>query len=193
MAELIVALILILLNGVFSLSELAVVSARKSRLRMMAEQRKAGARAALALAEEPGRFLSTVQIGITLIGVLSGAFSGATLGHRMTDILRNHGLYILDAIAGAFRADNADLDPEAIRREDGSWLLSGSMPVDEMADLLRITLPARREYQTVGGLVIASLQRLPSTGEATQIQGWRFEVVDMDGRRIDKVLAVQAA
>lgn len=425
MLELIVALILILLNGVFSLSELAVVSARKPRLRMMAEQRKAGARAALALAEEPGRFLSTVQIGITLIGVLSGAFSGATLGQRMADILRNHGLSeriaeplgyglvistitylsvvvgelapknfalrsperiaclvaqpmtlisrvtgpvvwvldastklifrllggsteaaeavteeevrtvvaeaetagvidtderkmiggvlrlgdrsvrgvmtprtdvewldlneepeavrdallaavhsrlpvaegkpddilgvlqvrdllpdllkgqpidvrahilqapvlpdqlnaldalsllqeaeipialvhdeyghfdgvltpadILDAIAGSFRADNADLDPEAVRREDGSWLLSGSMPVDEMADQLRITLPARRDYQTVGGLVVASLQRLPSTGEAMQIEGWRFEVVDMDGRRVDKVLAVRAA
>ncbi|WP_458425097.1 hemolysin family protein [Methylorubrum extorquens] len=420
-----VALILILLNGVFSLSELAVVSARKPRLRMMAVQRKAGARAALALAEEPGRFLSTVQIGITLIGVLSGAFSGATLGQRMADILRNHGLSeriaeplgyglvistitylsvvvgelapknfalrsperiaclvaqpmtlisrvtgpvvwvldastklifrllggsteaaeavteeevrtvvaeaetagvidtderkmiggvlrlgersvrgvmtprtdvewldlseepeavrdallvavhsrlpvaegkpddilgvlqvrdllpdllkgqpidvrahirqapvlpdqlnaldalsllqeaeipialvhdeyghfdgvltpadILDAIAGSFRADNADLDPEAVRREDGSWLLSGSMPVDEMADQLRITLPARRDYQTVGGLVVASLQRLPSTGEAMQIEGWRFEVVDMDGRRVDKVLAVRAA
>ena len=70
MLELIVALILILLNGVFSLSELAVVSARKPRLRMMAEQRKAGARAALALAEEPGRFLSTDLTGWLWTGLI---------------------------------------------------------------------------------------------------------------------------
>ncbi|WP_083786693.1 hemolysin family protein [Methylobacterium nodulans] len=92
MLELAAALILILLNGVFSLSELAVVSARKARLRVMAEQRRAGARAALALAEEPGRFLSTVQIGITLIGVLAGAFSGAALGQRAAELLQDFGL-----------------------------------------------------------------------------------------------------
>jgi putative hemolysin len=96
---------------------------------------------------------------------------------------------ILDAIAGAFRADTDDPDPEAVRREDGSWLLAGSMPVDEMADQLRVPLPARREYETVAGLVIDALRRLPRTGEAVEIGGWRFEVVDMDGRRVDKVLA----
>jgi putative hemolysin len=78
--ELAIVLFLIVLNGVFALSELAVVSARRPRLRSMAELGRPGARAALALAEHPGRFLSTVQIGITLIGVLSGAFSGAALG-----------------------------------------------------------------------------------------------------------------
>ncbi|WP_407529182.1 hemolysin family protein [Methylobacterium oryzisoli] len=421
MFELAVALVLILLNGVFSLSELAVVSARRPRLQVLAEQRRAGARAALALAEDPGRFLSTVQIGITLIGVLAGAFSGAALGERLTgflgawglspglaeplgygvvigvitylsvvvgelvpktlalrnperiaclvapamtvvsrvagpvvwlldastralfrlvggsteasaaitdeeiravvaeaetagiietheraliggvlrlgdrsvrgvmtprtdvawldlddtdeairetlltttharlpvgqrgqdeilgvvqvrdllpDLLRGqplslrahirhapvvpdrlsaldalaalrgapvpfalvHDEYghfdgiitpadILDAIAGAFRADAHDPDPEAVRREDGSWLLAGSMPVDEMADQLRVRLPARREYETVAGLVIDALRRLPRTGEVVEIGGWRFEVVDMDGRRVDKVLA----
>lgn len=421
MFELAVALVLILLNGVFSLSELAVVSARRPRLQVLAEQRRAGARAALALAEDPGRFLSTVQIGITLIGVLAGAFSGAALGERLTallgasgvspglaeplgygvvigvitylsvvvgelvpktlalqnperiaclvapamtmvsrvvgpvvwlldastraifrlvgrgaeapagvtdeeiravvaeaetagiietheramiggvlrlgdrsvrgvmtprtdvawldlddadeairdtlltttharlpvgqggqdeilgvvqvrdllpDLMRGrplslrahirqvpvvpdrlsaldalsvlrrapvpfalvHDEYghfdgvitpadILDAIAGAFWADMDDPDPEAVRREDGSWLLAGSMPVDEMADQLRVPLPARREYETVAGLVIDALRRLPRTGEAVEIGGWRFEVVDMDGRRVDKVLA----
>ena len=83
MLELTIALALIALNGLFALSELAVVSARKPRLKLLAEARRPGARAALALAEDPGRFLSTVQIGITLVGVLSGAFSGATLGERL--------------------------------------------------------------------------------------------------------------
>src|SRR5215213_11581672 len=74
--ELIIALLLIALNGLFSLSELAIVSARKVRLRTMRDAGRPGARIALGLAEDPGRFLSTVQIGITLVGILAGAFSG---------------------------------------------------------------------------------------------------------------------
>ena len=84
MFELAIAILLIALNGLFSLSELAVVSARKMRLKTMADAGRPGARAALVLAEEPGRFLSTVQIGITLVGILAGAFSGAALGQRLT-------------------------------------------------------------------------------------------------------------
>jgi putative hemolysin len=420
--ELIVALGLISLNGLFSLSELAVVSARKVRLKTMADQGRVGAAIALRLAEDPGRFLSTVQIGITLVGVLAGAFSGAALGERLTgffegagvpdaaaeplgyglviglitylsvvvgelvpkhlalknpegiacavaplmaliskggapvvalldastkllirlfglstesanaiteeevrtvvaeaeaagaietdernmiagvlrlgdravrgvmtprtdvqwldldgdevdikerliatihsrmpvgegspdnmvgvvqvreivsDLLRGEPLNIrrhvrqapvvpdtldaldaldvlrraevpmalvhdeyghfdgiltpadmLDAIAGAFRSDNEPgADPEAVQREDGSWLIAGSMPADEMADTLNVPLPDKRSYETVAGLVIEELQRIPATGEAVEAHGWRFEVIDMDGRRIDKVLA----
>ena len=423
--EFFIALFLIALNGLFSLSELAVVSARKLRLKTMADSGRPGARAALELAEDPGRFLSTVQIGITLIGILAGAFSGAALGERMTDLvaqagvahwiaealgyglvisaitylsvvigelvpkhlaLRNaegiacavaplraflsriaspvvllldastkfvfrlvggatepasavteeeiktivaeaetagvietderrmisgvlrlgdravrgvmtprtdvdwidleheagairdrlirsahtrlpvaegdpdsmigvvqsrellaallsdepldirrrvrrapvipdtldaldvlevlrkaevpmalvHDEYghfegivtpadILDAIAGAFRSDDAAAEPEAVRRDDGSWLLAGWMPADEMAEQLGITLPASRDYETVAGLVIGELHHLPSAGESVETLGWRFEVVDMDGRRIDKVLATRLA
>ena len=71
---------LILLNGVFALSELAIVSARTARLRTAADKGSAGARVALELAADPGKFLSTVQIGITLIGIIAGAYSGASLG-----------------------------------------------------------------------------------------------------------------
>jgi putative hemolysin len=421
--ELVIALVLIALNGLFSLSELAVVSARKVRLKTLADQGRSGAATALKLAEDPGRFLSTVQIGITLVGILAGAFSGAALGARFTgmleewgvpdraaeplgyglvisaitylsvvigelvpkhlalknpegiacamaplmsfvsraaaplvvlldtstkllfrlfgfstenassvteeevktivaeaeaagvietdernmiagvlrlgdravrgvmtprtdvdwidlsdtdldiretllksnhsrlpvadgdpdnmigviqsrellaaflaeepfdirsrirpapvvpdglnaldalDILRQaevpmalvHDEYghfeglvtpadILDAIAGAFRSDEPEHEPEAVRREDGSWLLAGWMPADEMADQLGITLPEHRDYETVAGLVIGELQRLPNTGECAETLGWRFEVVDLDGRRIDKVLATR--
>ncbi len=80
-----------------------------------------------------------------------------------------------------------------MRREDGSWILSGSMPVDEMADVLGLKLPPSRDYQTVAGLVIGQLQRLPVTGEDVELAGWRFEVVDLDGRRVDKVLATRVA
>lgn len=424
MIELVVALVLIGLNGVFSLSELAIVSAKRVRLKTMAEAGSRGAAKALTLAENPGRFLSTVQIGITLVGILAGAFSGAALGARLTVILEEAGVAgwladplgytgviavitylsvvigelvpkhlalrnperiasimapimgvvsrvaaplvwlldgstvlvfrlfgrhaesasavteeeirvmvaeaesagviegderrmiggvlrlgdrvvrgvmtprtevtwidlsdspeeirerlagspqarlpvtegnpdamlgvievrrllrpllagepldlrafvveapvvpdtisaleavnvlresavpfalvhdeyghfdgivtpadILDAIAGAFRSDEPENDREAVIREDGSWLLAGWMPADEMADLIGLNLPERRDYETVAGLVIDSLRRLPVTGDVTETLGWRFEVVDMDGRRIDKVLASRA-
>jgi putative hemolysin len=420
--ELAIVAFLIVLNGLFSLSELAIVSSRKARLKTMAEAGRPGATTALALAEDPGRFLSTVQIGITLVGILAGAYSGAALGDRLGNILIGYGLSegvaeplgyglvvaiitylsvvigelvpknlalsntegiacavapmmalvskvaapvvwlldastrlvfrllgrstgsdsavteeeirtivaeaetagvietderkmisgvlrlgdravravmtprtdvdwidldddefdireilinsphsrlpvaeghpdnmlgvvqarellaaslrdesldirkhirkapiipdtldaldalevlrqaevpmalvhdeyghfdgvvtpadILDAIAGAFRSDEGEAEPEAVQREDGSWLLAGWMPADEMAEQLGITLPERRNYETVAGLVIGELQHLPNAGEAVETLGWRFEVVDMDGRRIDKVLAL---
>ena len=85
--EIAIVLALIALNGVLAMSELAVVSARPARLKVRAERGERGAAVALRLAEDPGRFLSTVQIGITLVGVLSGAFSGATLGARLANSL----------------------------------------------------------------------------------------------------------
>ena len=71
---------LILLNGLFAMSELAIVSARPARMRVLAERGSLGARAAMGLASDPGKFLSTVQIGITLVGIIAGAYSGASLG-----------------------------------------------------------------------------------------------------------------
>src|SRR5437868_4486248 len=81
--QILIVLLLIIANGVFSLSEIAIVSARKVRLSQRAEKGDARAKAALELANDPGRFLSTVQIGITLIGVLTGALSGATLASKV--------------------------------------------------------------------------------------------------------------
>lgn len=85
LVEFVVILLLVLVNGVFAMSELAIVSARKSRLKQRGEHGDAGARVALELAESPNRFLSTVQIGITLVGVLAGAFGGATLASVLSD------------------------------------------------------------------------------------------------------------
>jgi putative hemolysin len=78
--EVAIVVALILLNGLLALAELAIVSSRRARLQALVDRQVIGSRRALALATDPGRFLSTVQIGITLVGVLSGAFSGATLG-----------------------------------------------------------------------------------------------------------------
>jgi putative hemolysin len=97
---------------------------------------------------------------------------------------------VLEAIAGVFRSDvDLEEEPYAAARDDGSWLLSGGMPADEMAEQLGFQLPTKRDYQTVAGFVLAELRRLPAVGEAMETNGWRFEVVDLDGRRIDKVLA----
>jgi putative hemolysin len=92
LTEISVVVLLTLLNGVLAMSELAVVSSRPVRLRILADQGNSGAAVAIRLADDPGRFLSTVQIGITLVGVLSGAFSGATLGARLAGWLQAEGL-----------------------------------------------------------------------------------------------------
>lgn len=85
--EAVVILLLLVVNGVFSMTEMAVVSARKTRLRVMAEGGSAGARAALALAESPNRFLPSVQFGITLVGLLAGAFGGITFAEHIAAAL----------------------------------------------------------------------------------------------------------
>jgi putative hemolysin len=86
-SEILILFLLTLINGALAMSELAIVSARPARLKVMADQGRAGAKTALALQEHPGRFLSAVQIGITLVGILAGAISGATLGTRLTETL----------------------------------------------------------------------------------------------------------
>src|SRR5262245_2995755 len=90
--ELTIVVVLTLINGLLALAELAVVSSRRARLQSLIDRQVVGARRALALAADPGRFLSTVQIGITLVGVLSGAFSGATLGQRLGSWLAGLGV-----------------------------------------------------------------------------------------------------
>jgi putative hemolysin len=422
--ELATVFLLTLINGLLSMSELAIVSARPARLKVMAEQGSSAARTALRLAEDPGRFLSSVQIGITLVGVLSGAISGATLGVRLAGTLQGFGLsvslsetfgvggvvvaitylslimgelvpkqialrapeavavrvapmmrmiavgaaplvWLLDRsgklllaalgqsgqaahnmtdeevklviseatsagvmeeaetemIAGVMRiadrtarglmtprhevelvnvtdtpaaivrrfretgrsrlpvrdgeADNIigvltsrdfleqrnradaaemrglivqapivrdgmaaldvieklrqapahmllvydeyghfdgiitamdvleaitgdfidanDLEPKIVMRDDGSLLVAGWMPVDEFADRIGITLPADRNYETVAGLMLEKMGTLPGVGAHLDLSGWRIEVVDLDGRRIDKLLVQRQA
>ena len=422
--ELLIVAVLTLLNGALAMSELAVVSSRPARLKVMAAEGNRGARAALDLAEDPGKFLSTVQIGITLVGVLSGAFSGATLGDRLAkwlvsigadpavavplgvgvvvvaitylsliigelvpkqialrdperiaarvapimsfiatvaaplvwgldvsgklvlallgqrgeteervtdeevktiiaeaesagvleeeerrmisgvmrfadrsarglmtprldvelidladppeeilktlratrhsilpvqeggpdqiigvlvrkDLLeqlfdnrpldvrslvrqapvvmdRSDALHvlqairsavvhaalvfdeyghfeglitpgdILEAITGSFIEEEGE-EPALVRREDGSYLVSGWMPVDEFKDRLGVPMPKDPEYETVAGYVLAELNHLPNVGESFERGPWRFEVLDLDGRRIDKILVTRTA
>ncbi len=97
---------------------------------------------------------------------------------------------LLAAIAGEFRSDVDDAsDPPAVERDDGSWLFSGALPADEMADRLGFDLPDDRDYETVAGFMLENFRHLPETGETFTLKRWKFEIADMDGRKVDKVLA----
>jgi putative hemolysin len=99
---------------------------------------------------------------------------------------------VLEAIVGDIPALDEKGEPAATRREDGSWLLDGMMPVDELQMLLDLDdLPEESgDYDTVGGLFMAQLGRIPAVGDTFEWKDLRFEVVDMDGHRVDKVLVM---
>lgn len=97
---------------------------------------------------------------------------------------------LLEAITGEFTTP-ADTESWAVRRSDGSWLLDGLIPVPEFEDRLGLKeLPEgdRGRYNTLAGMVMLLLGRLPQTADTVEWEGWRFEVVDLDGKRVDKVL-----
>jgi putative hemolysin len=94
---------------------------------------------------------------------------------------------LLEAIAGDFSDDTGE-EAKVVVREDGSLLVAGWMPVDEFADRIGITLPEDRDYETVAGLVLDLMGQLPPVGAVARLGKWRIEVVDLDGRRIDKLL-----
>jgi putative hemolysin len=96
---------------------------------------------------------------------------------------------LLAALAGAFAHDVEEDEPPLVEREDGSWLVSGAASADLLEDRLGVNMPHDRDYSTVAGFALSVLKRLPQTGETFSHDGWKFEVVDMDGRKIDKLLA----
>jgi putative hemolysin len=98
---------------------------------------------------------------------------------------------ILEAIVGDLPAKGEPAEPEAMLREDGSWLMGGALSIEEMQDHLDLDrLPDEEEgtFQTAGGFVMARLGEVPSVGDRFEWGGYRFEVMDMDGRRVDKIL-----
>ena len=102
---------------------------------------------------------------------------------------------VLEAIAGEF-TQPGDTDTWAVQRSDGSWLFDGLIPVPELKDRLGLRgLPEedRGLYNTLAGMVMLLLGRLPRTADSVEWEGWRFEVVDLDGKRVDKVLASRIA
>ena len=97
---------------------------------------------------------------------------------------------ILAALGGTFAHDiEAGEEPDLVEREDGSWLVSGAASADLLSDRLGINLPGDRDYSTVAGFALSVLKHLPETGETFKHDGWKFEIVDLDGRKIDKLIA----
>ncbi|KPF71655.1 DNA-binding protein [Bosea sp. AAP35] len=94
---------------------------------------------------------------------------------------------VLEAIIGAFQEEEQD-EPPIVTRADGSWLVAGWMQVDEFSHELGIHIPRDADFQTVAGFILAELNHLPVVGEVFEKGHWRYEVVDLDGRRIDKIL-----
>jgi putative hemolysin len=98
---------------------------------------------------------------------------------------------VLEAITGEFTPAEGDEEAWAVQRDDGSWLLDGLIPVPELKDRLQLReLPdeERGRYNTLAGMIMLLLGRLPEVTDCVDWQGWRFEVVDMDGKRVDKVM-----
>lgn len=95
---------------------------------------------------------------------------------------------VLESIVGAFESLHDDDEPEAIERDDGSILFAGWTPIDSVAARLNIILPERRDYHTLAGFALDRLGHLPKTGEVFEERNYRFEIVDMDGRKIDRVI-----
>ena len=99
---------------------------------------------------------------------------------------------ILAALAGAF-ANDIDVGdgPPLVERDDGSWLVSGAASADLLADRIGVPMPAGRDYSTVAGFALSVLKRIPEEGDKFAHDGWSFEIVDMDGRKIDKLLVAR--
>jgi putative hemolysin len=103
---------------------------------------------------------------------------------------------LLEALVGEIGTDGAKTqDSSAVQREDGSWLLDGMLPVDEFLHILEIrdAPEDERDYSTLGGFVMARIEHLPKAGDRFEWSDYRFEVLDMDGYRVDKVLAMKGS
>lgn len=159
----------------------------------MLEQARSGAPLDLkAISRDP----VYIHEGTAILQLLE-SFRATTV--HMAVVLDEHGTVqgvvtptdILIAIAGDLPEREEDYGPNAVQRADGSWLLDGQMPVHEVERTLEVRgLSAfEHEYTTLAGFVLSQLGHIPVPGETFDWRNWRFEVVDLDGRRIDKVLA----
>ena len=165
--ELVIVVLLIVINGLLSMSELAVISSRPAKLSLLAAKGVRGAERAVALASDPGKFLSTVQIGITLVGVLSGAFSGATLGQRLTQSLVELGLSagVADIVGVGIVVTLityatlivGELVPKQVALRDPESIAVKVAPV--MDWLAKISLPLVMLLDLSGKLILALLGR----------------------------------
>ncbi|MDM5176449.1 CNNM domain-containing protein [Massilia sp. DJPM01] len=214
--DLLIILVLILLNGVFAMSELALESSKRVRLEKMAAEGRGGARAAMRPADDPGAFLSTVQVGITVISTFNGAFGEASLTARLAPqlaavpVLAPHarqvalapvvaGITLVSMLQGELVPKRIAIQyPECVASLIAPPLqaLSRAMaPFVRLREVLGIgqALPgeASGAYQTLAGFVLEQLGRVPAASDRFVWERYRFEVVDMDRHRIERVLVAE--
>ncbi|CAG2132145.1 hemolysin family protein [Cupriavidus numazuensis] len=169
-----------------------VVSARQ-----LLARRLRGEEADLMAAVQPAVFVPESVTGMELLENFRG--SGGQIAFVIDEYGEVLGLVtlqdLIEAITGEFKPDSAD-EEWAIQREDGSWLLDGLIPIPELKDrigLRQVPEEEKERYHTLSGMLLLLLGRLPQTADSVQWQDWRFEILDMDGKRIDKVLASRVA
>ncbi|GMG93855.1 hemolysin family protein [Cupriavidus metallidurans] len=167
---------------------LGVVSARQ-----MLAKRLRGEKAELTAVLQPAVFVPESVTGMELLENFRS--SGGQVAFVIDEYGEVLGLVTLqdlvEAITGEFKPDAAG-DEWAVQRDDGSWLLDGLIPIPELKDrigLRAVPEEAKERYHTLSGMLLLLLGRLPQTTDAVQWEDWKFEIVDMDGKRIDKVLA----
>ncbi len=159
---------------------------------LLEQQRQTGAIDLIAAMREP----LYVSDSMPILKLLDQFRSSSV---HMALVLDEHGslegvvtpLDILIAITGGLPEREGDGDPDAVRRDDGSWLLDGRMAIDEVERVLDAPAIADGDYATLAGFVLHRLGHIPKPGESFVWRDWRFEVVDLDRRRIDKVLATR--
>jgi putative hemolysin len=100
---------------------------------------------------------------------------------------------IMEALVGDIATPGEEENPPVVTRDDGSWLIDGMVPIDEVKDVIGLKhLPGDEtgDFQTLGGFMMAQVNRVPRVADHFIVEGYRFEVVDMDGRRVDRVLII---
>lgn len=161
--------------------------------RQLLARRLRGEEADLMAVVQPAVFVPESVTGMELLENFRG--SGGQIAFVIDEYGEVLGLVtlqdLIEAITGEFKPDSVD-EEWAIQREDGSWLLDGLIPIPELKDrigLRQVPEEEKERYHTLSGMLLLLLGRLPQTADSVQWQDWRFEIMDMDGKRIDKVLA----
>ncbi len=171
---------------------LGIVNAKQ-----LLNQKLRGGQADLATQSQPAVFVPESLNGMDLLGHFRASDTQMVL--VVDEYGEVQGLVtlqdVLEAVTGEFKPRNQE-DAWAVQREDGSWLLDGLIPIPELKDRLELKgVPEedKGRYHTLSGLMMWLLGRLPLTGDITTWENWRLEVVDLDGKRVDKVLASRLA
>jgi len=169
---------------------LGIVSAKQ-----LLNQKLKGSQTDLAAHLQPAVFVPETLNGMELLGHFRAS------GMQMVLVVDEYGEVqglvtlqdVLEAVTGEFAPHNQE-DAWVVQREDGSWLLDGLIPIPELKDHLELKEVPEEDkgrYHTLGGLMMLLLERLPQTGDIANWENWRLEIVDLDGKRVDKVLATR--